>query len=114
MTPAVCLLLLSPGASWRPSLEILQADPAGVGMRVSVQPLSGADFSSRARSGSTPGVDFWDVVHESQPKHVSRHSSVVKVPNVSNFVTPRYQQLSEQAVHTADDQALKATIHEVT
>jgi len=38
----------------------------------------------------------------------------VRVPNASNFVTPRYKQLIDQAVNLADEQALKATVHEVT
>ena len=95
--------------------EIVQSDLMSIGMQISVQALSGADFASRGQRRQYAGAWISPMSFSNlSPATFLITSSVVRVPNASNFVTPRYQQLIEQAPGLADDQALKPILHEVT
>ena len=95
--------------------EILQSDLELVGVHASIQFLSGAELAARGQKRQYAGawispMSFMNL----SPTTFLITSSVVRVPNASNFATGRYKQLIDQAVNVTDDQALKTTIHEVT
>jgi peptide/nickel transport system substrate-binding protein len=95
--------------------DILQSDLERIGMQVSVQLLSGAELAARGQRRQYGGAWISPMSFSNlNPTTFLITSSVVRVPNASNFVTPRYKQLIDQAVNLADDRALKATVHEVT
>jgi peptide/nickel transport system substrate-binding protein len=111
----VPLFVPAPVPLTRVVAEILQADLATAGVQVSVQPLSGADFTARGLKGQFAGAFVTAMTFMNLSPATFLTSAIpVRIPNASNFVTDRYTQLIAQSLAATDDQGLKATLHELT
>jgi peptide/nickel transport system substrate-binding protein len=95
--------------------EILQADLAGIGVQLAVQKLNQPDFVARLQKGQFGGA--WIVsmgLMNLNPATFFKTAFPVRVPNASNFVSQRYQQLIDQAFAATDDHQLQMSLRELT
>jgi peptide/nickel transport system substrate-binding protein len=99
----------------KPAAQVLQSDLQSVGVQVSIQPLSPAEFGSRGLKGQFGGAWISPTTFMNlSPATFLMTSSNVRIPNAANFVTPQYKQSIDQVVNATDDQALKSAVHQVT
>jgi peptide/nickel transport system substrate-binding protein len=94
--------------------EMVQADLANIGVRVALQKLDEPEFLARLQKAQMGGawiitVGFMNL----SPATFFTTAFPVRVPNSSNFVSPRYQTLIDQAFASTDEQQLKAVLHEL-
>jgi peptide/nickel transport system substrate-binding protein len=95
--------------------EIMQADLQSIGVQVAVQTLSGAEFNTRGQSRKIGGAWISPMAFTSlSPATYLMTASMARVPNTSNFMNQRYNDLIHQATTATDDAALKAILHDVT
>lgn len=95
--------------------EILQSDLQSIGVQVAVQSLAGAEFGARGLNRQMAGAWISPMTFTNlSPATYLMTASMARVPNTSNFVTPRYMELIDQAKSATDVQSLKAILHEVT
>lgn len=95
--------------------EILQQDMATIGAKLEIQKLENAPFTSHIPKGDFGSAWIATIGNMNlSPATFFSTAFPVRVPNTSNFETPRYKQLIEQSYSQTDDQQLKGTLRELT
>ena len=95
--------------------EILQAELTGIGVRSVIHRLGFADFVSRLQKGQFRGAWILSVSWMNlSPATMFTTALPMRVPNSSNFVSPRYQMLIDQSLAATDDQAMGQMLAELT
>jgi ABC-type transport system substrate-binding protein len=95
--------------------EILQADLAAIGVRSVVQNLGLPDFVSRLQKGQFRGAWILSMSWMNlSPPTMFNAALPVRVPNGSNFASPRYQMLINRALATTNDQELRQSLEGLT
>jgi peptide/nickel transport system substrate-binding protein len=95
--------------------EIIQADLASIGVRSVVQKLGLPDFVSRLQKGQFRGAWILSMSWMNlSPPTMFNSALPVRVPNGSNFESPRYQMLIDRALATTNDQELQQSLEELT
>jgi ABC-type transport system substrate-binding protein len=95
--------------------EVAQADLANVGVRSVIQKLGQADFVSRLQQGQFGGA--WIISMswmQFSPATLFNTAYPLRVPNSSNFTSPRYEMLIDQSLAATDDQVLRQVLSELT
>ena len=94
--------------------EILQAELTGIGVRSVVHRLGFADFVSRLQKGQFRGGWILSMSWmQLSPATMFNAALPMRVPNSSNFVSPRYQMLIDQSLAATDDYALGQMLTEL-
>ena len=95
--------------------QILQADLSSIGLPSTIQTLSQPEFVSRITRGQFGGAWITSLAWMNfSPATFFNVAFPVKVPNSSNFISPRYTALIDQLSRLTDDQQLRQTTDELT
>ncbi len=95
--------------------QILQADLATVGMSVTIQTLSQADFVSRITKSQFQGAWITGMAWMNfSPATFFNLAFPVRVPNSSNFASPTYAMLIDQLSAATDDQQQRQSADDLT
>ena len=95
--------------------QIIQADLASIGVPIAIQTLSQAEFVSRLTKGQFQGAWITGIAWMNfSPATFFNVAFPVRVPNSSNFVSPRYRSLIDQLSMATDDQQRQQTLDELT
>lgn len=98
-----------------PMTEVYQQDLAGIGVKVAIQKFEHPVYLPKLIKGQFGGawmstIGFMNL----SPATFFLSAFPVRVPNSSNFDTPRYKALIEQSLGETDDQKLKAVLKDLT
>src|SRR5262249_14159116 len=95
--------------------QIVQSDLANVGVQATVQTLPLPDFITTFQKRQFDGAWInWMSLMNLSPSTFFNASLAVRVPNVSNFPTPQYEDAINQAFAATDDQVLKQGLQAIT
>jgi peptide/nickel transport system substrate-binding protein len=95
--------------------EIYQQDLAKVGVKVAIQGLDAPAFVPRIQKGEFGGAWMTGMGFMNQsPATFFLSAFPVRVPNASNFESPRYKGLIDQTYSEPDSQKLKPILNELT
>jgi peptide/nickel transport system substrate-binding protein len=112
----VPLTLSSAGAAvTRPMAEILQHDLASIGVTLELRVLDAADAGTLLRKAQFGGawlatMNFMNL----SPPTLYASAFPVRMPNASNFESPRYTELIDLSRRETDDRKLQVTMRELT
>ena len=95
--------------------QIIQADLATVGVSVTIQTLSQADFVSRLTKSQFQGAWITGMAWMNfSPATFFNLAFPVRVSNSSNFVSPTYKMLVDQLSAATDDQQQRQSADDLT
>jgi peptide/nickel transport system substrate-binding protein len=95
--------------------QIYQQDLAKIGIKVAIQTLEGAAFTPRLQKGEFGGAWMTSMGFMNQsPATFFLSAFPVRVPNASNFESPRYKGLIDQTYSEPDTQKLRSVLNELT